>query len=625
MAWYERPPKSHRAEIRRNTEANNKVDEQAKMQTPLEGCLSHYIRLEKPGYAILVTGEWGSGKTHQVTRLIPESQSYYVSLFGVKSVEEARRAVFAKMSPIKNIARSMAHSVDQAGIELPTGGSVSLGSIPSSLIGAFVKDNVKTDRVLILDDLERTGLNSAELLSLLNDYVEHHGMNVIALCNDRKLGKNLEEFKATNEKVFGRIIAVEPEVDEAFSSFINGPEFEALKPVFLANQIAIFEIFGSSKVNSLRILKFALQDACRCLSALESRHFENEAHTELLIRHLIALSIEVRAGNLAEEDIKQRDNTFARAVKRHLNKGEPVEIHPFDAIQDKHSILDLKQSVLSTEILTNLLIKGYCEPQSIVDWIDQSPYYLPESETRHWKIVWDKQRYTTETVAAALEQMSNEVRAGCITEMGELLHIFCLELDLISIDQVDNKAEHLLAEYQVIVNNLHLAGKLTELSPAQQGQSTDREYAHGFGFYRLDSSAPYFNDFFDYFKEMRIAVFEARYPEFQQEILEALSKDARAFSALVAYDFSRGGKFQSIPVLGKISKEDFVEAWLKCPKDWDWLRVAIERRYEAGRMKTEWPWWNEVSVLLNAKIAELSPLRRYQMMRNVPALMPEPV
>lgn len=164
MAWYERPPKSCWSDIRGNTAGNNKVEERAMTQTPLEGCLSHYIRLEKPGYAILVTGEWGSGKTHQVTRLIPESQSYYVSLFGVKSVEEARRAVFAKMSPIKNIARSMARSVDQAGIELPMGGSVSLGSIPSSLIGAFIKDNVKTDRVLILDDLERTGLGPVDKL-----------------------------------------------------------------------------------------------------------------------------------------------------------------------------------------------------------------------------------------------------------------------------------------------------------------------------------------------------------------------------------------------------------------------------------------------------------------------------
>jgi len=64
MARYHRPPKSDRAEIRGNIAGNNKVDEQAKIQTPLEGCLSHYIRLEKPGYAILVTGEWGSGKTH---------------------------------------------------------------------------------------------------------------------------------------------------------------------------------------------------------------------------------------------------------------------------------------------------------------------------------------------------------------------------------------------------------------------------------------------------------------------------------------------------------------------------------------------------------------------------------
>lgn len=286
----------------------------------------------------------------------------------MKSVEEARRAVFAKMSPIKNIARKVGSSADQLGIELPTGLSVSLGSTPLSLIGAIVKDNVKTDRVLILDDLERTGLNSAELLSLVNDYVEHHGMNVIVLCHHGKLE---EDFRTTSEKVFGRIIAIVPEVQEGLDCFLASRELSNHTKVLLKNRDAILDTFLASGAASLRILKFSVQDACRCLDALEPRHFANEAHTELLIRHLMALSIEVRAGNLAEDDIKQRDNALARAVKRHLDKEGPVKIHPLDAMQGKHSTLDLRQSVLSTEILTNLLIKGYCESQLIVDWIDQ--------------------------------------------------------------------------------------------------------------------------------------------------------------------------------------------------------------------------------------------------------------
>ncbi|MEO1603432.1 MAG: P-loop NTPase fold protein, partial [Pseudomonadota bacterium] len=53
------------------------------LTTHLEEYLAHYQTLENPGYAVLVTGEWGSGKTHQIKQVIPDAERYYVSLFGI--------------------------------------------------------------------------------------------------------------------------------------------------------------------------------------------------------------------------------------------------------------------------------------------------------------------------------------------------------------------------------------------------------------------------------------------------------------------------------------------------------------------------------------------------------------
>ena len=36
------------------------------MTTQLEHFLNYYKKTESPGYAVLVTGEWGTGKTFQV-------------------------------------------------------------------------------------------------------------------------------------------------------------------------------------------------------------------------------------------------------------------------------------------------------------------------------------------------------------------------------------------------------------------------------------------------------------------------------------------------------------------------------------------------------------------------------
>ena len=52
---------------------------------------------------MLVTGEWGTGKTYLTKLLLPwegeDKQSYYVSFFGLKSAAEVDAALYAEMYP----------------------------------------------------------------------------------------------------------------------------------------------------------------------------------------------------------------------------------------------------------------------------------------------------------------------------------------------------------------------------------------------------------------------------------------------------------------------------------------------------------------------------------------------
>ena len=47
-------------------------------KTHLESYLEYYLSLESPGFAVLVKGPWGTGKTFQVKKFIPEAKRYYV-------------------------------------------------------------------------------------------------------------------------------------------------------------------------------------------------------------------------------------------------------------------------------------------------------------------------------------------------------------------------------------------------------------------------------------------------------------------------------------------------------------------------------------------------------------------
>ena len=70
-------------------------------KTHLESYLEYYLSLESPGFAVLVKGPWGTGKTFQVKKFIPEAKRYYVSLFGVDSIEQLHKEVYAAAFPMQ--------------------------------------------------------------------------------------------------------------------------------------------------------------------------------------------------------------------------------------------------------------------------------------------------------------------------------------------------------------------------------------------------------------------------------------------------------------------------------------------------------------------------------------------
>lgn len=615
MSWYERDPLAFGNQTGfRRVSGTGQPAKSAGPVSPLEGCLNHYVKLDRPGYAVLVTGPWGSGKTHQIDRIFDEQQRYYVSLFGVTSVDEAKRLVFAKMFPTLGKIQKFAGAGDRAGIG-GNGVSINVGAIPSTLVDAFIADKIKTDRVLILDDLERAELSSQQLLSVVNFYVEHKHLKVVVLSDYSKLR---DDFKSTSEKVFGRIIHVEPETEDAFDHFIGSSEFDKQKKTLIENRNLVLDTFAESKIASLRILRFALDDVCRCLAALTQTQLSNKEHTQLLMRHLLAFSIEARAGNLKRGDFTDRRNTIREAVLKRLNDRTLIDLHPLEVMNKNYSKFDATDMVVSDDILESLLVDGYCDPARIVDWTNQSPYFLPTSDVRPWKILWNSRNYEYQVVEQALQDTNLALENFEITDPGELLHVFALKQDLLPDESSEGDREQLLNEFKGYVDKLSEKKLLPELWPEQlRGPFWRTSYA-GYQFMISEATRAVFDRFLDHLNNQRSKVLLGNYPEFQSEILDTLATNAEQFSELVAYTSNSSGKYLSIPVLCGIPPADFVRAWLACPKDWDQLSNTLERRYEAGRLPDEYEWLDNVVDLMETEIAKLPIFRQRQLRHGVP-------
>lgn len=173
----------------------------------------NYVDEDLYNYAVMIDGEWGCGKTYFIKEYLcgrleeheknkakekqyKEKRIVYLSLYGVKSVDEVSKQILmesylSKTGKIKGILKKGA---EVTGTMLPMffdiikakGLELDADNV-SNAVGGLLSVR---DSILIFDDLERCDCPINEILGYINTYVEHDGMKVIIVANQKEIGKN---------------------------------------------------------------------------------------------------------------------------------------------------------------------------------------------------------------------------------------------------------------------------------------------------------------------------------------------------------------------------------------------------------------------------------------------------
>ncbi len=283
-----------------------------------------YVRREYTDYAIMINGEWGSGKTYfwenkvrnKIESLELNGKQYktiYMSLYGISNLEEISKKLFMETTQMMN--KSLKKYMEtNPGATIPEYAKTGLDM--ANLFGVNQLNekldyanlfNIE-DKVLCFDDLERANVDVIDVLGYINNFVEHDHIKTIIICNEKELANKLKnsnvemktfiatyildkegkfgtdailekpmvdliqdkveyifdkanDYERIKEKLIGETFEYIPE----FSYIINGllMRYESNKELmrFLReNTPIIVSTFNKTGTRNLRILKHALND-----------------------------------------------------------------------------------------------------------------------------------------------------------------------------------------------------------------------------------------------------------------------------------------------------------------------------------------------------------------------------
>ena len=336
-----------------------------------------YVRSDYTDYAIMINGEWGSGKTHfwnnKIKKKIESMQlngkrytTIYMSLYGISNLEEISKKIFIETTQLmdKNLRKFMQANGQttipeyaKTGLDMANFFGVTQNGDKVDYADFFSTD----DKVLCFDDLERANVDVIDILGYINNFVEHDHIKTIIICNEKELStklksSNLEmktfiatylldkqgelnkadkpmvekirdkiehvfdkanDYERIKEKLIGETFEYAPKFDYIINGILLRYESDPDLIRFLReNTRLIISTFERSGTRNLRILKHSLNDFKKIFNMV-NKSYPNTSNRvmQTMLIFTIAISFEIKAGKITKDKfVNIKDNEEYKSI-----------------------------------------------------------------------------------------------------------------------------------------------------------------------------------------------------------------------------------------------------------------------------------------------------------------------
>jgi len=514
----------------------------------------------EPEYAVLVKGSWGCGKTHFINDVIEHQKQnslkfLFVSLYGLSSIDEIETEFFLQLNP-----------------KLANKKLVLAGKVVDTVLKTFKFDSKNTgvqeyftnteDHILVFDDLERCQLELNKVLGYINHFVEKNKYKVIIIADETKLEKmltgNEQTYSEIKEKLIGKTLQLESDVDSVFDMFANNILSNTdLKAAFEDNKQEIIDIYKQSSYNNLRSLRKIFLEFSSLYTLIDTKISKNPA----LMRHLLQLftliSMEIYAGAIKVSDLSKHlgSDYFLDLADEKVDD----EIKKHERISGKYTI-NINETLLEVADWQQWFSKGILDSKKINGTLVNSSY-LQQQNTPDWK----KLLHLFDLEQDEFEKLQQSVWLSFknfeINIVGEILHVVGLFLYLSNKGLIKQSDVDILKAAKSIVTELS-EKSLFNISDSYDVEHIDDSYG-GFVFYSHDSQQ--FKDFLLFLLEQIVCyqskVFECKAPQ----VIDAMKTDLKEFHELMCGTKDRSKSFAYKSILNQLEDGVFLEALESLP------------------------------------------------------------
>lgn len=570
--------------------------------------LSDYAKLNSPEYAVLIRGEWGTGKSWFIIKKVfnldnKDKKILYVSLNGMSSTKDIENDFLTQLHPLLNhtnmrrAGRILAGTL-KATLKIDLNNDGSSDSVNINLPNEKLLEslNLSDDALLIFDDLERCSIPIVNVLGYINQFVEHEGLKVILIANEEEIDTNNKEYKRIKEKLVGKTFEVQPNVKTALEHFIS---LLNKQDVFNENSTVIVDIFKSYEKKNLRILKYALQDFERVLQKLPDEILNNKPLISGFLKLFLAHSFEIKSGNISPEDIADQ---IAILLLKHTNK---EKTHPYDKhVISKYTSINFYDLRLSSKIWDDIFTRGIVPIDELNKSLKNSQYFLAEKVQDSWDQLWYGRLQSDADFEKILQDVEKKWAGFEYDDIGIVRHIAGIFFWLSGVNLYPKSNEEILTHAKLFIDKLKERGNeffhgkssiYTKLFP-------DEGYA-GLGFHGKEF--PEFSQLFNYINEKKLEAIRDSYPSEAAKLVELMKNNALEFCQnLVAHygcDSEVVCKFYKIPILSHMSVDDFVNTFVSLNQnDRQIIADIFNNRYDqyALELTVELDWLKNVTKRL---------------------------